>query len=132
MDNKILGRVILGSAILLACGNVLAGTGGAGGVQGATTSTEFDDLWNMLVGWSSGSLGKIISLAAVIIGIAAGLLRQSVSAAVIGISMAVIFQWGPSIIDSVITSTAVDAQTAQVLQVSNGMTPVDTSVIDVK
>ena len=132
MDNKILGRVVLGSAILLAAGSVFAGTTGNGGLAGGTTSAEFDDLWNMLVGWSSGSLGKIISLAAVIVGIGAGLLRQSVAAAVIGISMAVIFQWGPGIIDSVITSTAADATTAQVLQVSNGMTPVDTSVIDVK
>ena len=132
MDNKILGRVVLGSAILLAAGSVFAGTAGNGGIAGATTSSEFDDLWNMLVGWSSGSLGKIISLAAVIIGIAAGLLRQSVAAAVIGIGMAVVFQWGPGIIDSIVTSTASYASAAQVLQVQNGMTPVDTSVIDVK
>ena len=70
---------------------------------------EFDDIWTLIQGWSQGVLGRIIALGALIVGIAFGLVRQSVVAAVIGISMAIVLQYGPDVIEGIVTSTAAGA-----------------------
>ena len=58
---------------------------------------------------------------ALIVGIAFGLVRQSVVAAVIGISMAIVLQYGPDVIEGIVTSTAAGADLAQVALLDNGM-----------
>ena len=50
-----------------------------------------------------------------------GLVRQSVVAAVIGISMAIVLQYGPDVIEGIVTSTAAGADLAQVALLDNGM-----------
>ena len=62
--------VVLGASASAA----MAGTGGS----------EFSDVATLLEEWSQGVLGKILALGALIVGIAFGLVRQSVVAAVIG------------------------------------------------
>ena len=88
--------------------------------------SEFEEIWTLIQGWSQGVLGRIIALGALIVGIAFGLVRQSVVAAVIGISMAIVLQYGPDVIEGIVTSTAVGAQAAQVMALDNGMQAVST------
>lgn len=49
-------------------------------------------------------------------------MRQSVVAAVIGISMAIVLQYGPDVIEGIVTATATDATPAQVVTMDNGLT----------
>lgn len=71
-----------------------AGTGG----------TEFTDIYDTLTGWSSGALGKTIAAGAFLVGIAMGVVKQSIIAVVTGISTALAVNYTPTIIDAVVTS----------------------------
>ena len=104
---KFAAPVVLGASASAA----MAGTGGS----------EFSDVATLLEEWSQGVLGKILALGALIVGIAFGLVRQSVVAAVIGISMAIVLQYGPDVIEGIVTSTATGADLAQVALLDNGM-----------
>ena len=70
--------------------------------------------------WATGTLGKIIALAALIVGIGFGLVRQSVIAAVIGISMALVLNFGPSVISNILTATG-EVDMAGVAMLANGL-----------
>jgi len=74
--------------------NAMAGTGG----------TEFDDIYTLLVGWTQGTLGKIIALGMFLVGIAAGILNQSIAAVVVGIGGALTLYYGPTVIDGVVAA----------------------------
>ncbi|MFC6276960.1 TraA family conjugative transfer protein [Psittacicella hinzii] len=77
-----------------------SGTGsGGGGTSG--TKDVFSPLYTTLVAWTDGPLGKFIALLAILIGIAAGILRQSLVAVVIGLGAAIIFANAPTIIDAI-------------------------------
>ena len=54
------------------------------------------------------------------VGICFGLVRQSVVAAVIGISMAVVLSYGPTVIGNIFTATA-DASVQQIAGLANGL-----------
>jgi conjugal transfer pilus assembly protein TraA len=71
-----------------------AGTGG----------TEFTEIYDTIVGWTSGALGKTIAIGAFLTGIAMGIVRQSIMAVVIGISTALAVNYTPTIIDSVVVA----------------------------
>ena len=55
----------------------------------------------LLTGWSQGTLGRTLALGMFVVGIAAGIVRQSVMAAVAGIAGALVLNYGPTVIDSV-------------------------------
>lgn len=75
----------------------------------ATTSAfaagedDFDDVFQLLTQWSQGSLGKLVSLASVIVGVGIGIVKQSIMAAVIGIAMAMVVQYAPSVIGNIVS-----------------------------
>lgn len=119
MNLKNIRNWAVAAGLVAACGAVYAGVGGT-----TPGGTEFEDIWTLIQGWSQGVLGRILALGALIVGIAFGLIRQSVVAAVVGISMAIIFQYGPDVIEGVVTATATDASPAQVLMLDNGVTQV--------
>ena len=123
MNMKSFGKAALASALLIGAGAAFAGA------SGATGGSEFEGIWDLIQGWSQGYLGRILALGALVVGIAFGLVRQSVIAAVVGISMAIVLQYGPDVIEGIVTATAADAQPAQVVMMDNGMQAVDTSVI---
>lgn len=116
MNFKSIGKVALACGLFAGAAAVYAGVDGnnPGG-------SEFEEIWTLIQGWSQGVLGRIIALGALIVGIAFGLVRQSVVAAVIGISMAIVLQYGPDVIEGIVTSTAVGADLAQVALLDNGM-----------
>lgn len=103
--NLIFGALLAASAAL-----VIAGDGGQ----------EFEAVYEMIEGWATGTLGKIIALAALIVGIGFGLVRQSVIAAVIGISMALVLNFGPSVISNILTATG-EVDMAGVAMLVNGL-----------
>lgn len=70
---------------------------GAGG-------SEFTQVYDQLTGWSNGVLGKVLGVAALLVGLGVGVIKQSVIAAVVGIAMALTAGFGPGVIDGVISS----------------------------
>ena len=76
---------------------VMAGTGGTGG-------TEFNDIYTLLVGWTQGTLGKIIALGMFMVGLSAGIVNQSIVSVVVGIGGALALYYGPTVISGVVTA----------------------------
>lgn len=70
---------------------------GAGG-------TEFTQVYDQLTGWANGTLGKVLGVAALLVGLGVGVIKQSVIAAVVGISIALTAGFGPGVIDGVVSS----------------------------
>ena len=75
----------------------------AAGVAFATTSTDTDfaSVVTLLTNWSQGTLGRTLALGMFVVGIAAGIVKQSVMAAVAGIAGALVMNYGPTVIDSI-------------------------------
>ena len=103
---KIAAPVVAGAVATTA----MAGTGG----------TEFSSVESLLTDWTEGTVGKILAIGALLVGIAFGLVRQSIVAAVVGISMAIVLNYGPTVIGGIFTATT-DASAAQVAQLANGL-----------
>ena len=64
-------------------------------------STDFDTALNMVVDWSQGTLGKLVSVTFLVVGIVMGVMRQSIFAAVPAVAAAMTMYIGPDIIDSI-------------------------------
>ena len=73
-------------------------------VFAAQTGTEFKTVSDMLQAWAEGYLGMTIALAAFIIGLAVGLMKQTIMPAVVGIGVALAATLGPKIIISMFTA----------------------------
>ena len=82
-------------AILVVPTMAYAGTGG----------TEFDDVWDELEGWAEGALGRVISVGLLIVGLAAGIVRQSIMAAVPAAGSGLALSVGPGVLDTMFTAT---------------------------
>lgn len=65
----------------------------------------FDRLQSTLSQWVTGSLGKSLALGFLLIGLASGLLRGNLSAAVVALGAALTLVVGPEIIESVFTTS---------------------------
>lgn len=76
-----------------------AAGGGAGG------EAEFGSIYTWIKGIITGTLGRFLAMAAFVIGLAMGIVRQSIIAAVIGIAFAIALAYGPSVIEGVFTAT---------------------------
>jgi conjugal transfer pilus assembly protein TraA len=86
--------IALSIVSVLAVPEAMAGTGG----------TEFDDIYTLLVGWTQGTLGKIIALGMFLVGISAGIINQSIAAVVVGIGGALALYYGPNVINGVVAA----------------------------
>lgn len=74
-------------------GTALAGTDGA----------EFETMYDMVVGWTEGTLGKLLAVVAFLIGMGMGVIKQSILAVVLGIAFALTLAYAPAIIDAIFT-----------------------------
>jgi len=83
------------ACLMLTPESALAGTGG----------TEFQATYDMLIGWMTGLLGRIIAIAFIIVGLIAGVARQSIMSFAIGISAGLGLFMAPDIIDAVVSAT---------------------------
>lgn len=63
----------------------------------------FDDLYTQLTGWAQGSLGKSIAIIFLLVGLAVGLAKGSLYAAVVSIACGLTLMIAPSVIDSIFT-----------------------------
>lgn len=115
MNKKILTKYAPAAAVLMLMAVRAYAADGQGGGE------EFNDVWELLAGWSQGVLGRIIALGAVIVGIGFGLVRQSVIAAAVGIAMALVLQFAPTVIENIIGATADGTSVALIAQVDNGL-----------
>ncbi len=69
-----------------------------------TSGDEFEELYNLLLGWAEGFLAKAIALAASIMGALYGMAKQNPILALIGIVFAVILVVGPNVINGIVTA----------------------------
>jgi conjugal transfer pilus assembly protein TraA len=95
MKNSTLMKVIALLAVLALPAAVYAGTGG----------TEFDPVWNLVTDWIQGSLGRTIAGLIVLIGVIAGIARQSLMALAVGIGGGVGLFYAPTVINATLTSS---------------------------
>lgn len=72
----------------------------AGGAAGPLA-----DVWTSLVDWAQGNVGKVISLAMILVGIVAGVANQSLMAFAVGIGGGLGLYNAPTIIDTVFSAT---------------------------
>ena len=61
----------------------------------------FDKLYTQLTGWAQGSLGKSIAIIFLLVGLAVGLAKGSLYAAVVSIACGLTLMIAPSVIDSI-------------------------------
>lgn len=71
----------------------------------STTNTDFDTVFQTLRDWTEGSLGRVLSIAMVIIGITMGVARQSIMAFAIGIAAGLGLYTAPTVIESIVSAT---------------------------
>mgnify|MGYP001256507225 CR=1 FL=1 len=104
---------IFGAAALVMSDASFAGTGGG----------EFEDVWITLEEWTQGTLGRIITLAIIVVGAVIGVVRQSLMTFAVGFAMGMGLYNAPVIIDSIVGATLTNAEaiitTGQ--QLSNGL-----------
>ncbi len=72
-----------------------AGTGG----------DEFADVWDTLKEWIQGTLGRVVCGSMILVGIVAGVARQSISAFAVGIGGGIGLYNTPTVIESVLSAT---------------------------
>ena len=94
MKKQTMVRVATVAAMLVLPAAVMAGTGG----------TEFDGVWTLVTDWIQGSLGRTIAGLLVLIGVIAGIARQSLMALAVGIGGGVGLFYAPSVIDATMTA----------------------------
>ncbi len=73
-------------------------------VAHAGTDVTFDDLNTMMESWTTGSLGKALSLIALLLGIGVAAARQSFAALFAGVGVAAAASIGPTVLGTVITA----------------------------
>lgn len=83
------------SAALMLPDAAIAGSGG----------TEFDSIWDTLTDWVKGTLGKIIVLAMIIVGIVGGIARQSILAFAVGVGGGIGLFQSPDVIDQILSAS---------------------------
>lgn len=88
-------KLILLAMAFSLCGAAYAGTGG---------NAEFGPVYTMIQGWFQGTLGKIIALSAMGVGLAWGVVKQSIMAVVTGIGSGLGVYYGPTVIDNLVVA----------------------------
>jgi len=76
----------------------------AGPALAGTTGTEFQTMYQTLLDWATGFLGKSIAIAAFILGAGIGIARSSPIPALVGVVFALFMVYVPTIIDTVMTA----------------------------
>lgn len=62
--------------------------------------TEFDPIWDKLEGWVQGTLGRVIALIMIVVGITFGVRQQNIMAFVMGPAAGIGLYYSPTIITS--------------------------------
>ena len=78
-----------------------AATGVALASNVSNTETTFAQVYDLIDGWLTGTLGKTIAISSLAVGLAIGIVKQSIMAVAIGIAMALALSMGPGVISGV-------------------------------
>lgn len=89
--------------------------------EAGTGGSEFDSIWETVKDWSQGTLGRVISVVMVLVGIVGGIARQSIMAFAIGVGGGVGLYNTPNIIESIVTATISNQAISVVIPMSNGL-----------
>lgn len=95
----------------------------AGDAMAGTGTGTFDGVWTTVVDWTEGTLGRIITLAMIVVGIVAGIGRQSLLAFATGLGAGVGLYNASDIVESILQATVPAAEKAApvMMQLSNGL-----------
>ncbi len=69
-----------------------------------TAGTEFQQMYDMLEGWTTGMLGKTLALSSFLVGMGFSVVRQSLVPVAVGIGSAAALAYTPEILGSIITA----------------------------
>lgn len=93
-----IGLVVFVTSLFVASQFAFAGTAVGG-------STGLDDVWTTLTDFVQGTLGRIITLLIIVVGVAAGILRQSLGAFAVGLGAGIGLYYAPDIVDQLFGAT---------------------------
>lgn len=115
------GAVLSFCVLLFAAEMAMAGTVTSGGYSG----TALDSVWQMLTEFVEGPIGRIITLLIIVVGVAAGILTQSLGAFAVGVGAALGLSFAPEIINGLLGATLEAGQTVvtHVVPVMMQLTP---------
>ena len=83
---------------------MVAVAAGAAAFAGGGGTQQFGSLATELQDWAQGSLGIVISIAALLVGLSIGVVKQSLMAVVTGIGIAIALYFGPEVITGVLNA----------------------------
>lgn len=115
-NRKVISYLLLTAGIIaLFC---LLNTANAG-----SEGKEFNEVYDKIAGWLQGTLGKIMALTCVGVGVAFTITRGTLIHVVVGIAMCLVLYNAPTVIDGLLTATvnADVAFEAVKTTVSNGL-----------
>lgn len=119
---KVAGATALMAAVMIAP-EVMAGAGG--GTATVTTTAggdEFNSVWATLTGWMTGTLGKVAAGSMILVGIIAGVVKQSLMSFAVGAGGGVGLYQTPTVIDAMFGSTLDKLPAAtEAVQFTNGL-----------
>jgi conjugal transfer pilus assembly protein TraA len=91
MPKKILAAVVL--PLLLLAGSAFAGT-----------DATFSSIVTVLTDWMEGTLGTLMAIAALAIGLGIGIARATAVPAVVGLAVALFATYGPGVVAGIATA----------------------------
>lgn len=66
---------------------------------------EFDNIYTLIQGWATGTLGRIIALSIVLVGLGAAVVSRSFMPLVGGIVAALVMVTAPTVVEGIITAS---------------------------
>lgn len=108
--------VLAAAAVVLLSMMPETATAGTGG-------TEFASVWTTLTDWMQGTLGKIAAGAMILVGVIAGVVRQSLMSFAVGCGGGIGLYNTPTVINNIMTATAEHMPAAQqaIITLGNGL-----------
>ena len=97
--NKATALIVLLTPAAVATTQALAYAAGTN--TGSDALGSFDALLVEILSWISGPLGTLLAVTALGVGLAMGVIQQSIMAAVVGIFFAAVVNYGPDILEGV-------------------------------
>lgn len=95
--------VLLAAALVYAAYALIADPDPAFAAASPTGTTDFDALYNRLLGWVGGSLGKSVALAFLVVGLCVGIIRGNLTAAIVTLGAGIALAMFPAIIENLFT-----------------------------
>jgi conjugal transfer pilus assembly protein TraA len=93
---SIVKRSVLGMALIM--GTMVAAVAG-------TSDTEFQAIFDKIIGWANGYAGKSLAVVSLLIGIMAGVGRSNFVPVIAGAGFALALGFGPGILSGIVTAT---------------------------